>query len=182
MFALDEKTSLGTGLHFFFYDTSKILLLLCGMIFAVGVIRSFFTIENTRRVLGGKRQGMGNLLAALLGVLTPFCSCSAVPVFIGFVSSGIPLGVTLSFLIASPMVNEVAVVMLYGMFGLNIALLYVLMGLILAVIAGFVLGKMNLEGHIEGFVLQAQMGKAFEEENPPGKNGTNLPPVKPGAW
>lgn len=181
VFALDEKTSLGTGLHFFFYDTSKILLLLCGMIFVVGVIRSFFTIENTRRVLGGKRQGMGNLLAALLGVLTPFCSCSAVPVFIGFVSSGIPLGVTLSFLIASPMVNEVAVVILYGMFGLNIALLYVLMGLILAVVAGFVLGKMNLEGHIEGFVLQAQMGKAFEEEKPTWKERYELAASETGS-
>lgn len=163
---LSEHTSLGTGVHFFFYDTSKILLLLTGMIFTVSVIRSFFTVEKTRAVLGGKRQEAGNLLAALLGVLTPFCSCSAVPVFIGFVSSGIPLGVTLSFLIASPMVNEVAVIMLYGMFGLNIAGLYVLTGVTLAVVAGFVLGKMNLERHIEGFVLQARLGKALEEEKP----------------
>lgn len=176
-----ENTPLGRGVHFFFYDTSKILLLLTGMIFTVSVIRSFFTIEKTRLVLGGKRQGTGNLLAALLGVLTPFCSCSAVPVFIGFVSSGIPLGVTLSFLIASPMVNEVAVVMLYGMFGMNTALLYVLMGLTLAMLAGWVLGKMRLERHIEGFVLQAQLGKLLEEEKPSWKERYELAASETGS-
>ena len=143
------------AVHFFFFDTTKILILLVGIIFVVRILRSFLSIERTRAMLGGKREGVGNVLAAGLGVATPFCSCSAVPAFIGFVAVGIPLGVTLSFLIASPLVNEVAVVLLYGMFGFEVAALYIGFGLLLAIVAGFVLGRMRLERHIEPMILEA---------------------------
>jgi hypothetical protein len=143
------------ALHFFLYDTTKILLLLVGIIFVVRVLRSFISLERTRQLLGGKREGIGNVLAATLGVATPFCSCSAVPAFIGFVAAGVPLGVTLSFLIASPLVNEIAVVLLYGLFGYKIAALYVVAGLSLAIVAGFVLGRLHLECYVEPWVLEA---------------------------
>lgn len=152
---LPEGTHWSDAVHFFFFDTSKILLLLVGIIFVVRILRSFLSIERTRALLGGKREGVGNVLAAGLGVATPFCSCSAVPAFIGFVAVGIPLGVTLSFLIASPLVNEVAVVLLYGMFGFEVAALYIGAGLVLAIVAGFVLGRMRLERHIEPLILEA---------------------------
>lgn len=156
---LAAETRLGEAVHFFLYDTSKILLLLCAIIFVVAVIRSFFSVERTRALLGGRRLGVGNLLAAVLGVVTPFCSCSAVPAFIGFVSAGVPLGITLTFLIASPMVNEVALVLLYGLFGWQIAALYLVSGLTLAVVAGLVLGRMGLERYVEPFVYQTKVGK-----------------------
>ncbi len=156
---LAAETRLGEAVHFFLYDTSKILLLLCAIIFVVAVIRSFFSVERTRALLGGRRLGVGNLLAAVLGVVTPFCSCSAVPAFIGFVSAGVPLGITLTFLIASPMVNEVALVLLYGLFGWKIAALYLVSGLTLAVVAGLVLGRMGLERYVEPFVYQTKVGK-----------------------
>lgn len=143
------------ALHFFLYDTTKILLLLTGIIFVARVLRSFLSIERTRALLRGKREGAGNIAAACLGVATPFCSCSAVPAFIGFVAAGVPLGITLTFLIASPMVNEVAVVLLYGMFGLQIAVLYIASGLLIAIIAGGILGRLRLERYIEPFVLEA---------------------------
>ena len=143
------------ALHFFLYDTTKILLLLVGIIFAVRVLRSFISLERTRRLLGGKREGVGNVFAATLGVATPFCSCSAVPAFIGFVAAGVPLGVTLSFLIASPLVNEIAVVLLFGLFGYMIAAIYVVAGLSLAIVAGFVLGRLHLERYVEPWVLEA---------------------------
>jgi uncharacterized membrane protein YraQ (UPF0718 family) len=143
------------AIHFFFFDTTKILLLLVGIIFVVRILRSFLSIERTRSLLGGRREGAGNIAAAGLGVATPFCSCSAVPAFIGFVAAGVPLGVTLSFLIASPMVNEVAVVLLYGMFGFEVAALYIGFGLLIAIVAGWVLGRLRLERHIEPFVLEA---------------------------
>ncbi|HZD87002.1 MAG TPA: permease [Gaiellaceae bacterium] len=143
------------ALHFFCYDSTKILLLLVGIVFAVRILRSFLSLERTRALLGGKREGLGNVAAAGLGVATPFCSCSAVPAFIGFVAAGVPLGVTLSFLIASPMVNEVAVVLLYGLFGLRIAALYVGSGLLIAIVAGAVLGRLRLERYVEPFVLEA---------------------------
>ncbi len=146
------------ALHFFLYDTAKILLLLAAIIFAMAVLRSFFSLERTRSLLGGRREGVGNVAAAGLGVVTPFCSCSAVPAFIGFVGAGVPLGVTFSFLIASPMVNEVALVLLYGMFGWKVSLLYVSTGLVLAVGAGLVLGRMRLEKWVEPFVYQVQVG------------------------
>jgi uncharacterized membrane protein YraQ (UPF0718 family) len=143
------------AIHFFCFDTTKILALLVGIVFIVRVLRSFLSVERTRALLGGRREGLGNVAAAGLGVATPFCSCSAVPAFIGFVAAGVPLGVTLSFLIASPMVNEVAVVLLYGLFGFEIAALYVASGLLIAIVAGAFLGRLRLERYIEPFVLEA---------------------------
>ncbi len=154
---LDPDSRWGSGLHFFGYDTVKILLLLGGIIFVVTVLRSFASVERTRAVLGGRREGVGNVLASLLGVATPFCSCSAVPAFIGFVAAGVPLGVTLSFLIASPLVNEVAVVLLYGLFGFKVAALYVAAGLAIAIVAGWVLGRLRLERWVEPFVYQTTL-------------------------
>ena len=152
------STRLGDAVHFFLYDSVKIVLLLAGIIFAVTVLRSFFSVERTRALLGGRREGVGNVLAAGLGVVTPFCSCSAVPAFIGFVAAGVPLGVTLSFLIASPMVNEVALVMLFGLFGWRIALLYLGTGVLLAIVAGVVLGRLKLERWVEPFVFETRLG------------------------
>ena len=160
LFAIPRGTRWSDALHFFLYDTTKILLLLVGIIFAARLLRSFLSIERTRALLGGRREGVGNVAAAALGVATPFCSCSAVPAFIGFVAAGVPLGVTLTFLIASPMVNEVAVVLLYGLFGFKIAAFYVGSGLLIAIFAGAVLGRIRLERYIEPFVLQAASGQA----------------------
>lgn len=155
VFSLPDDTRWADALQFFLYDSTKILLLLVGIIFAVRILRSFLSIERTRVLLGGKREGLGNIAAAGLGVATPFCSCSAVPAFIGFVAAGVPLGVTLSFLIASPMVNEVAIVLLYGLFGFTITALYIGSGLLIAIVAGAILGRLRLERYIEPFVLQA---------------------------
>ncbi len=155
LLSLPEERRWSDAIHFFFFDTTKILLLLVGIIFVIRILRSYLSIERTRRMLGGRREGVGNVAAAGLGVATPFCSCSAVPAFIGFVAAGVPLGVTLSFLISSPLVNEVAVVLLYGMFGFKIAALYIGAGLLLAIVAGFVLGKMRLDRYVEPFVLEA---------------------------
>jgi hypothetical protein len=152
---LQKDTRLGSSVHFFLTDTVKISLLLVGVTFVVTMVRTFITIERTRALLGGKRSGLGNVLASLLGIATPFCSCSAVPVFIGFVSAGIPLGVTMSFLIASPLINEVAVVLLFTMFGFKIAAIYVVSGLALAIGAGYLLGKLRLEKWVEPFVLRS---------------------------
>ena len=152
---LREGRRVPDAIRFFLYDSTKIALLLAGIVFAVGVLRSFMSIERTRALLGGRREGVGNVAAAGLGVVTPFCSCSAVPAFIGFVAAGVPLGVTLSFLIASPLVNEVAVILLFGLFGFKIAALYALSGLTIAAVAGFVLGRLHLERFVEPFVFQA---------------------------
>ena len=154
--ALTKGSHLGDAVAFFLYDVPKILLLLAGMIFLISIIRTFFSAERTRALLGGKRQGVGNVLAAMLGIVTPFCSCSAVPLFIGFVESGIPLGVTFSFLIAAPTINEVAVVMLFGLFGWKVAGLYIVSGLVIATIAGMVIGRLNLERYVEDFVWKMQ--------------------------
>ena len=154
---LDPESRVGEAVHFFAYDTTKILLLLGGIIFIVTVLRSFITIERTRSLLGGRREGFGNVAAAGLGVVTPFCSCSAVPAFIGFVAAGVPLGVTLSFLIASPMVNEVAVILILGMFGLKVATLYVVFGLLVAIVAGYTLGRLHLERWVEPFVFETKL-------------------------
>ncbi|MBK9697514.1 MAG: permease [Propionibacteriaceae bacterium] len=160
---LDLTSRLGSGVHFFFYDSIKIILLLAGIIFLVTVLRSFMSVERTRALLGGKREGIGNVLAAGLGVVTPFCSCSAVPAFIGFVASGIPLGVTMSFLIASPLVNEVAIALLLGLFGVGPTLMYVGAGLVIAIVAGFVIGKLKLERHVEPFVFETKLrGKVID--------------------
>lgn len=161
---LSPDSHFGQSVNFFLYDTPKILLLLTGMIFIVTIIRSFFSPERTRALLGGKRQGLGNALAAGLGVVTPFCSCSAVPLFIGFVESGIPLGVTFSFLIATPMVNEVALAMLFGLFGWKIAGLYMATGLLIAIVSGVVIGRLNLERYVEDFVWQIKVGRQGQAE------------------
>ena len=155
---LAPASRLGSGVHFFFADSIKIALLLVGIIFAVTVLRSFMSVERTRALLGGKREGVGNVMAAGLGVITPFCSCSAVPAFIGFVAAGVPLGVTMSFLIASPLVNEVAIGLLFGMFGIGPTLLYVGAGLAIAIVAGFVLGRLKLERWVEPFVFETRLG------------------------
>jgi len=156
---LTRGSQLGESVAFFLYDVPKILLLLAGMIFLISIVRTFFSAERTRELLGGKRQGLGNVLAAMLGIVTPFCSCSAVPLFIGFVESGIPLGVTFSFLIAAPTINEVAVILLYGLFGWRVAALYIGSGLIIATVAGIVIGRLHLERYVEDFVWQLQMAE-----------------------
>jgi uncharacterized membrane protein YraQ (UPF0718 family) len=149
-----QGSRLSDALDFFIYDTIKIFLLLSVIIFVVSVIRSYFPPERTKRILSHKREFIGNILAALLGVVTPFCSCSAVPLFIGFVEAGVPLGVTFSFLISSPMVNEVAVVLLWGLFGWKIALIYTGTGLVVAIIAGLIIGKLKLEKWVEEYVYK----------------------------
>jgi uncharacterized membrane protein YraQ (UPF0718 family) len=155
---LDLDGRLGSGIHFFCYDSVKIALLLIGIIFLVTVLRSFMSVERTRAMLGGRREGLGNVMAAGLGVVTPFCSCSAVPAFIGFVAAGVPLGVTMSFLIASPLVNEVAIALLFGLFGVGPTLLYVGAGLAIATVAGFVLGRLRMERFVEPFVFETRLG------------------------
>jgi len=154
---LDLSSHLGEAVRFFVYDTPKVMMLLVLIVFFVGVLRSFFTPEATRRLLAGKKEVAGNGLAALLGVATPFCSCSAVPLFIGFVTTGVPLGVTLSFLIAAPMVNEIALILLYGLMGWKVAALYLVTGLSVAIVAGWVIGRLGMEKHIEEWVLQMHM-------------------------
>jgi uncharacterized membrane protein YraQ (UPF0718 family) len=161
LLGLSPESALGSALAFFLYDVPKILLLLSGMIFLITTLRTFFSAERTRALLGGKRVGIGNVLAAGLGVVTPFCSCSAVPLFIGFVKAGVPLGVTFSFLIAAPMVNEVALAMLFGMFGWQIAVLYMGTGLLIAILAGLAIGRIpNVERGVEDFVWEMPAGSA----------------------
>lgn len=153
---LDRKTALGEAVHFFFYDTPKVLLLLTGIVFVMGVIQTFFAPERTRALLAGKQMGLGNFLAATLGIVTPFCSCSAVPLFIGFLSAGVPLGVTFSFLISAPMVNEIALALLFGMFGWKVAALYLGLGLLVAILSGVVIGQLKMEAYLEDWVLAIQ--------------------------
>ncbi|MFA6811190.1 MAG: permease [Desulfoplanes sp.] len=157
---------LGNAVQFFLYDTPKVLMLLGIVVFAVGILRSFFTPDRTRKILAGKSESAGNVLAAFLGIVTPFCSCSAVPLFIGFVAAGVPLGVTFSFLIAAPMVNEIAVVLLYGLMGWKVAVLYMGTGLCIAIIAGWVIGRLKMEKHIEEWVTLVQ--------NDPTQNGNGV--------
>jgi uncharacterized membrane protein YraQ (UPF0718 family) len=154
---MDPDARVTETLHFFLYDTVKIALLLTGIIFVVTVLRSFMSVERTRAILGGRREGVGNVLAAGLGVITPFCSCSAVPAFIGFVAAGVPIGVTLSFLIASPLANEIAIGLLLSLFGWRIALLYVVAAVTIAIVAGFVLGRLHVERWVEPFVFQTTL-------------------------
>ena len=149
-----EQGRLSGALEFFIYDSIKIFLLLSVIIFIISIIRSYFPPEKTKRILTHKREFIGNILAALLGIVTPFCSCSAVPLFIGFIEAGVPLGVTFSFLISSPMVNEVAVVLLWGLFGWKIALIYMGTGLLVAIIAGMIIGKLKLEKWVEEYVYK----------------------------
>ena len=159
LFGLLPNSHLGAAVNFFIYDTIKIFLMLATIIFLVSLIRSFFPPERTKKILSHKREFIGNILAALLGIVTPFCSCSAVPVFIGFVESGVPLGVTFSFLISSPMVNEVALIMLWGMFGWQIATIYIATGVTVAIVGGLVIGKLKLEHLVEEYVYNIKMGE-----------------------
>jgi uncharacterized membrane protein YraQ (UPF0718 family) len=157
-------TRWASALEFFVYDTVKVMLLLTLVVFGVGVVRSFFSPERTRALLRGRRETTGNVMAASLGIVTPFCSCSAVPLFIGFVEAGIPLGVTFSFLIAAPMVNEIALVLLYGLFGWWVAALYLVTGLVIAIVAGWVIGHLGMERYIEDWVREVRMGEAAAGE------------------
>ena len=149
-------SQLGGALQFFFYDTPKVLLLLTGIVFVMGIVHTFVSPERTRTLLSGKRLGVGNVMAASLGIITPFCSCSAVPLFIGFLQAGVPLGVTFSFLISAPMVNEVALALLFGMFGWKVAALYLVLGLAVAIFAGLVIGKLGMESYLEDWVRAMQ--------------------------
>ncbi len=163
---LQPGTHIGDAVSFFLYDTPKVIMLLVVIVFGIGILRTFFTPEKTRAILAGKKSIVGNIFAALLGVVTPFCSCSAVPLFIGFVQAGVPLGVTFSFLISAPMVNEIALVLLFGLFGWKIAALYMGTGLAIALIAGIVISKLRMEKHVEGWVYEMRMneGAAASQE------------------
>jgi uncharacterized membrane protein YraQ (UPF0718 family) len=160
---IDRTSHLGGALQFFFYDTPKVLMLLTGVVFVMGMINSYFTPERTRALLAGRSEGVANVMAASLGIVTPFCSCSAVPLFIGFVQAGVPLGVTFSFLISAPMVNEVALTLLFGMFGWKVALLYLGLGLAVAIVAGWIIGRLKMEAHLEDWVRDMpKMSAEFE--------------------
>lgn len=162
---IEAGSQLGDAVNFFFYDTMKIFLLLVTIIFVVAMIRSYFPPERAKKMLSHKKEYVGNFLAALLGIVTPFCSCSAVPLFIGFLESGLPLGVTFSFLISAPTVNEVALVMLWGLFGWEIALIYVTTGVTIAFFSGILIGKLRLEHLVEDYVYKMKMGD-YESEIP----------------
>jgi len=157
---LSKTSHTGSAAAFFVFEVPKVLMLLGLVVFGVGIIRTFFTPERTRQILAGRNEAVGNVLAALLGIVTPFCSCSAVPLFIGFVQAGIPLGVTLSFLIAAPMINEIAVVLLFGMFGWKVAAIYVTTGLFIAITAGWIIGRLKLERFVEEWVYEFQANAA----------------------
>lgn len=153
---VERDSHLGGALQFFLYDTPKVLLLLTGIVFVMGIVHTFVSPEHTRALLSGRRLGVGNVMAASLGIVTPFCSCSAVPLFIGFLQAGVPLGVTFSFLISAPMVNEVALALLFGMFGWKVAALYLILGLGVAISAGLVIGELKMERHLEDWVRAMQ--------------------------
>ena len=164
LLGLDQGTHLGGAVEFFLFDTPKVLMLLTLVVFGVGVIRSFFTPERTRRILAGKGESVGTVLAGLLGIVTPFCSCSAVPLFLGFVTAGVPLGVSLTFLISAPMVNEVALVLLYAMLGWKIAGIYLSTGLAVAMVSGWTIGRLHMEHHVEEWVYQTKAGDSGPEQ------------------
>jgi uncharacterized membrane protein YraQ (UPF0718 family) len=164
LFGLARSTHLSSAVEFFVFETPKVLMLLTLVVFGVGIVRSFFTPQRTRAILAGKRESAGNVMAALLGVVTPFCSCSAVPLFIGFVTTGVPLGVTFSFLISAPMVNEVALVLLFGLFGWRVAAIYAGTGLFIAIVAGWVIGRLRLERHVEPWVYATNLGDVRSPE------------------
>ncbi|RJP86613.1 MAG: permease [Desulfobacteraceae bacterium] len=166
LMGLRQGSHLGETIAFFIYETPKVLMLLTLVVFAMGIVRSFFTPDKTRSLLAGRREFAGNVLAALLGIVTPFCSCSAVPLFIGFVGAGVPLGVTFSFLISAPMVNEIAVGMLFGLLGWKIAAVYMGTGLTVAIVGGWVIGRLKLENYIEDWVREIQVNAVDMEEGP----------------
>jgi uncharacterized membrane protein YraQ (UPF0718 family) len=161
---LVQGTSLASSVNFFIYDSIKVTLMLAVIVFAVAIVRTFITPQKVKKLVAGRTEGVGNVLAALLGIPTPFCSCSAVPLFIGFVESGVPLGITFSFLIASPLINEVAAAMLFAMFGWQIAMLYIISGLIIAILAGIIIGRLHLEGEVEEFVYKCKLHDLAEKE------------------
>lgn len=160
---LKNGLKLTEAIRFFLFEYPKVMMLLILIVFAVGLIRTYFTAEKTRKALEGKKTFTGNIMAALLGIVTPFCSCSAIPLFLGFIEAGVPLGITFSFLIAAPMINEVAVILLYGLFGWETALIYILTGLAIAIIAGWTIGKLKLEKWVEDWVYQTKPGNQDEE-------------------
>ncbi len=154
---LMQGTPLASSVNFFIYDSIKVTLMLAVIVFAVAIVRTFITPQKAKKWVAGRSEGVGNVVAALLGIPTPFCSCSAVPLFIGFVESGVPLGITFSFLIASPLINEVAAAMLFAMFGWQIALIYIVSGLVIAIFAGIIIGRLHLESEVEDFVWKCKM-------------------------
>jgi len=164
--SMQKGSQLTEALRFFTFEVPKVLLLLVLIIFVVGIIRTFFTPEKTRKALEGKTLFTGNVLAAMLGIVTPFCSCSAIPLFLGFIEAGVPLGVTFSFLIAAPMINEVAVILLFGLFGWKVAVIYVVTGLVIAIVSGWVIGKLKLEKYVESWVYQikSEEGESVDEK------------------
>lgn len=166
VFGLAPKTIFGEAINFFIYDTIKIFILLSVIIFAVSIIRSFLPPEKIRNILSRKNKFFGHFLAGTFGIITPFCSCSAVPLFLGFVEAGVPLGITFSFLVASPMINEVALVMLLGMFGLKVASIYIISGLIIAIFSGIIIGKLKVENLVENFVFNNKINNS--------ENGNNM--------
>jgi len=161
---LVQGTPLASSVNFFIYDSIKVTLMLAVIVFAVAIIRTYITPLRVKKWVAGRTEGVGNVVAALLGIPTPFCSCSAVPLFIGFVESGVPLGITFSFLIASPLINEVAAAMLFALFGWQIALIYIVSGLIIAIIAGIIIGRLHLENEVEEFVYKCKMHDLAEKE------------------
>lgn len=161
---VDRSSHLGGALQFFFYDTPKVLMLLTGVVFVMGMVNSYFTPERTRALLAGRSEGAANVMAASLGIVTPFCSCSAVPLFIGFVQAGMPLGVTFSFLISASMVNEVALTLLFGLFGWKVALLYLGLGLTVAIVAGWIIGRLKMEAYLEDWVRDMPKASAQFED------------------
>jgi uncharacterized protein len=161
IFSIPPGTLLAEAVNFFIYDTIKIFFLLTVIIFTVSIIRSFLPPDKIRKILSRKNKYIGNVLAATFGIITPFCTCSAIPLFLGFIEAGVPLGATFSFLVSSPMINEIALVLLLGMFGLKIALLYTVSGLIIAVVSGMVIGQLKVENLIEHIAFKSQAGSSF---------------------
>lgn len=164
VFKVSMETRLGSSIHFFFYDTIKIIILLGIMIFAISYIRSYFPVERTKKILERFDGIIGNIMASLLGIVTPFCSCSSVPLFIGFVEAGIPLGVTFSFLITSPIVNEAAFAILLASFGVKVAVIYVITGVIIGTLGGIIIGKFKMENYVEEYVYKMQMKETVINE------------------
>jgi uncharacterized membrane protein YraQ (UPF0718 family) len=160
VFALSMDSKLGSSIHFFIYDTIKIIILLSFMIFIISYVRSYFPPERTKKILVRFNGITGNIMASLLGIVTPFCSCSSVPIFIGFVEGGVPLGLTFSFLITSPIVNEAAFIILLGLFGWKLAVVYVITGVIVGVFGGVIIGNMKMEQYVEEYVYEMKVGTA----------------------
>nr|WP_320161682.1 permease [uncultured Methanoregula sp.] len=163
LLGIAQGTPLASSVNFFVNDIIWVSLLLAVVVFGIAIIRTFITPQRVKKLVAGRSEGVGNVLAALLGIPTPFCSCSAVPLFIGFVESGVPLGITFSFLIASPLINEVAAAMLLAMFGWQIALIYIVSGLVIAIVAGIIIGRLHLEGEVEEFVYKCKLHDQVEK-------------------